>query len=53
MSGEQQAGWGALFVGYTGLATVTLALAMLLPAINVYIVVTILPSLVREIGRKN
>jgi len=47
---EKQAGWGAIFAGYTGLFTVVLTLAMLLPAINVYIVVTILPSLVREIG---
>jgi len=50
MLGEEEVGWREVFSGKTGLFTVSLALAMLLPAINVYIVVTILPSLVREIG---
>jgi len=47
---ENQAGWAQVFTGKMGLATVILGLGVALPAINVYIVVTILPSLVRDIG---
>jgi len=50
MSKQHQAGWAQLFAGKTGFATVILGLGVALPAINVYIVVTILPSLVRDIG---
>jgi len=47
---EQATGWAAILTGRAGLFTLALALGLALPAINVYIVVTILPSLVRDIG---
>jgi len=50
MTIPQEASWRDVFSGYTGLSTLVLALGVALPAINVYIVVTILPSLVRDIG---
>lgn len=50
---EQQPGWGALLSGRSGIRSLTLASGVALHAINVYIVVTILPSLVRDIGGEN
>jgi len=50
---EQQPGWSALLSGKSGIRSLTLAGGVALHAINVYIVVTILPSLVREIGGEN
>jgi len=50
MSRQSHLGWRQVFTGHTGLSTLVLALGVALPAINVYIVVTILPSLVRDIG---
>jgi len=50
MAGKNQVGWSQVFTGKTGLITLILGLGVALPAINVYIVVTILPSLVRDIG---
>lgn len=43
-------GWSALLSGKNGIRSLTLAGGVALHAINVYIVITILPSLVREIG---
>lgn len=47
---HQRGGWGALLSGKNGIRSVTLAGGVALHAINVYIVITILPSLVRDIG---
>lgn len=43
-------GWSALLSGKNGIRSVTLAGGVALHAVNVYIVVTILPSLVNDIG---
>jgi len=50
---EQQTGWSALLSGKSGILSLTLAGGVALHAVNVYIVVTILPSLVRDIGGEN
>lgn len=50
---ETEPGWGALLSGKNGIRSLTLAGGVALHAINVYIVVTILPSLVKEIGGEN
>lgn len=50
---EQQTGWSALLSGESGIRSLTLAGGIALHAINVYIVVTILPSIVRDIGGAN
>jgi len=47
---DQKTGWSALLSGKSGIHSLTLAGGVALHAINVYIVVTILPSLVHDIG---
>lgn len=47
---QREAGWSALLYGKEGIKTLTLVGAVALHAINIYIVVTILPSIVRDIG---
>lgn len=48
--GQVQPGWGQLLGGKNGVRSITLVGGVALHAINVYIVVTILPSLVKDIG---
>lgn len=54
MSSQQDlsttATWGELFSGQNGLRTLALTGGVALHAINIYIVTTILPSIVRDIG---
>tara|TARA_R110000851_G_scaffold333550_1_gene516098 strand:+ start:131810 stop:133285 length:1476 start_codon:yes stop_codon:yes gene_type:complete len=51
MSGSsEQASWGELLSGRNGLRSLAVAGGVALHAINVYIAVTILPSVVRDIG---
>lgn len=47
---EQRIGWSALLSGSNGIRSLALAGGVALHAINVYIVTTILPSVVAEIG---
>ena len=43
-------GWAALLLGKNGLRSLALAGGVALHAINVYLVTTILPSVVKDIG---
>lgn len=47
---EQDASWGELLSGKNGLRTLALTGGVALHAINIYIVTTILPSIVQDIG---
>jgi MFS family permease len=47
---EEKVGWGAVFKDGLGLYTIMLNLGIGLHAVDVFIVTTVMPSIVRDIG---
>lgn len=50
IAGETHPGWGALLTGRNAVYSIILAGGVMLHALNIYIVTTILPSVVEDIG---